>query len=157
MRRALLVCLMVLGLASVAYGDEVYLTRKALRSSIKIASWMNSKEEKPVYRLSIHLMEGERVIVNGCMNVTNNAGDNVGWGIELRETVTNTLISPRQTRNVTPSMHHDSNSVVGYFEAQAEGDYTFALLIWTGSTTVHGRYLTIDTAIFGQVMITVLD
>ena len=158
MRKALLVCLMVLGLTGVAYCDEVYLTRIALRSSVKVADWMNWKTgSKPVYKLAIHLMEGERVVVNGCMNVTNDTGGNVGWGIRLVELITGEDVSPRQTRNVTPDMHHDSNSVVGYFVAPAEADYIFALVIWTGSTSVGGQWLTIDTARFGQVMITVLD
>jgi hypothetical protein len=157
MKRFLLGILLVLGLTGIACGDEVYLTRTALRSSIKIASWMDSKNAKPVYRLALHLEQGERVIVNGCMEVTNDAGDNVGWCVELKEMTTDSRISPRQCRNVTPPMHHDSLGVVGYFEAPADGDYVFALLTWNGSTTVAGRYLTIDTALFGQVMITILD
>ena len=152
---ALIITLLML-VPSICIGSEVYVTRDALRSSIRIPSQMNMKEAKPIYRMSLELSQGEKVMVYGCVNVTNDNGRNVGWGIVLKETTTNEYISPRQTRNVTPDTHHDSNSVVGYFEAPADGTYTFALMLWCGSDTVYGKYLTIDTNNFGQVMVQIL-
>ena len=156
MKAIALIVAMLMIVPSICIGSEVYLTREALRSSILIPSHMNMKEAKPVYKISLELSQGEQVMVYGCANVTNDTGDNVGWGIVLKETTTNNYISPRQTRNVTPDTHHDSNSVVGYFEAPADGTYTFALMLWCGSTAVYGRYLTIDTNNFGQVMVQIL-
>ena len=127
-----------------------------MRSSILIPSHMTIKEAKAIYRISLELSQGEQVMVYGCANVTNDTGRNVGWGVVLKETTTNEYISPRQTRNVTPDMHHDSNSVVGYFEAPADGTYTFALMLWCGSSTVYGKYLTIETKDYGQVMVQIL-
>ena len=117
---------------------------------------MNMKEGKIIYQMSLDLLQGERVIVQGCANVTNNNGNNVGWGVVLRELTTLQYISPRQTRNVTKDTHHDSNSVVGYFEAPADGVYTFALILWCGSDAVYGKYLIIDTSNFGQLLIQIL-
>ena len=132
------------------------MTRIALRSSIRIPSHLNMKEGKAVYKMSLNLLQGERVIVQGCANVTNNNGNNVGWGVVIRELTTLEYISPRQTRNVTKDTHHDSNSVMGYFEAPVDGTYTFALILWCGSDAVYGRYLIIDTVNFGQLLIQIL-
>lgn len=151
----LIVTILIL-VPSICIGSEVYLTREALRSSIRIPSHMSMKEAKTIYKLSLELSQGQQVIVYGCTNVTNDAGDNVGWGVVLKETTTGNYISLRQTRNVTPDTHHDSNSVVGTFEAPADGTYTFALMLWCGSTAVYGKYLTIDTNNFGQVLVQVL-
>ena len=152
---ALIVTLLML-VPSVCIGSEVYVTREALRSSVLILSHMAIKEAKPIYKISLELSQGEQVMVYGCANVTNDNGCNVGWGIVLKETTANEYISPKQTRNVTPDMHHDSNSVVGTFEAPADGTYTFALMLWCGSSTVYGKYLTIETNNFGQVMVQIL-
>lgn len=152
---ALIVMLLML-VPSICIGSEVYITRDALRPSIRISRQMNMKEARPIYKISLELSQGEQLMVYGCANVTNDNGRNVGWGIVLKETTTNEYISPRQTRNVTPDTHHDSNSVVGYFEAPADGTYTFALLLWCGSDTVYGKYLTIDTNNFGQVIVQIL-
>ena len=156
MKAIALVVTVLMLVPSICIGAEVYVTRDALRSSILIPSHMTIKEAKAIYRISLELSQGEQVMVYGCANVTNDTGRNVGWGVVLKETTTNEYISPRQTRNVTPDMHHDSNSVVGTFEAPADGTYTFALMLWCGSSTVYGKYLTIETNNFGQVMVHIL-
>ena len=156
MKAIALVVTVLMLVPSICIGAEVYVTRDALRSSILIPSHMTMKEAKAIYRISLELSQGEQVMVYGCANVTNDTGRNVGWGVVLKETTTNEYISPRQTRNVTPDMHHDSNSVVGTFEAPADGTYTFALMLWCGSSTVYGKYLTIETKDYGQVMVQIL-
>ena len=53
----LIVTILIL-VPSICIGSEVYLTREALRSSIRIPSHMSMKEAKTIYKLSLELSQG---------------------------------------------------------------------------------------------------
>ena len=135
----------------------ILMTGVALISSLKIQPWMDHKKSRAVFVLSMPLRAGDKVILNGCLGMTNDTGYNVGVGIAIKENVSGKIISPVQTRNVTPDMHHDSNSIMTVFEAPADGDYKFALIIWAGSTAADGSSLTIENGRFGQLIAQIIN
>lgn len=135
----------------------IFISAIALISSLAILPAMDMRKAKPVYVIEIEaLRTGDQVILNGCITVTNDAGYNVGWGIAIKELYSNTIISPRQTRNVTPDMHHDSNSVMCIYTIPQDGTYKFALVVWCGSSRANGKRLTVEKNNYGQLVVQVL-
>lgn len=137
----------------------IIISTTCLLLRIPILPKMSFRLAENLYALeSIELKAGDTVILNGCITVTNDAGYVVGWGVAIKEEDAG-IISPRQTRNVTPSMHHDSQTAMAVFRADHDGWYKFSMIIWSGSTRTRSGdndHLKIEQLHYGQLVAQVI-
>lgn len=167
MKRLLLGVLLAVVLSGVSYADEVFFSDIPLITKMRISATADMRGlSRAVYKTDyIQLFAGERVIVSGQMEITNDLRRyNAGWGcvVKVKEQSWDKKkhISNRATRNTTPGNHHDNQSVHGYWIVPEDGLYIFSTEIWAfqaGQPAIVGKYITVEQADFGYIMVQILD